>query len=69
MNKALFVCVHLIIVAYLSDIPRRRLVIKGDSARKQDEIAENSASFFIVLGVQHHHMGPWSSLIQKIIST
>ena len=38
-------------VAHLSDAPRRRLVVTGDSARIQDEITENSAWFFNVLGV------------------
>ena len=38
-------------VAHLSDGPRRRLVVTGDSARIQDETTENSAWFFNVLGV------------------
>ena len=38
-------------VAHLSDAPRRRLVVTEDSARIQDETAENSAWFFNVLGV------------------
>ena len=38
-------------VAHLSDAPRRRLVVTGDSARKHDETTENSAWFFNVLGV------------------
>ena len=38
-------------VAHLSDAPRRRLVVTGDSARIQDESTENSAWFFNVLGV------------------
>ena len=38
-------------VAHLSDAPRRRLVVRGDSARIQDETTENSAWFFNVLGV------------------
>ena len=38
-------------VAYLSNAPRRRLVVTGDSARIQDETTENSAWFFNVLGV------------------
>ena len=37
-------------VAHLSDAPRRRLVVTGDSARIQDETTENSAWFFNVLG-------------------
>ena len=38
-------------VAHLSDAPRRRLVVTGDSARIQDKTTENSAWFFNVLGV------------------
>ena len=38
-------------VAHLSDAPRRRLVVTGDSARIQDETTENSGWFFNVLGV------------------
>ena len=38
-------------VAHLSDSPRRRLVVTGDSARIQDETTENSAWFFNVLGI------------------
>ena len=38
-------------VAHLSDTPRKRLVVTGDSARVQDETAESSAWFFNVLGV------------------
>ena len=38
-------------VAHLSDAPRRRLVVTGDSARIRDETTENSAWFFNVLGV------------------
>ena len=38
-------------VAHLSDAPRRRLVVTGDSARIQVETTENSAWFFNVLGV------------------
>ena len=45
-------------VAHLSDAPRRRLVVTGDSARIQDETTEISAWFFNVLGVQHRHTGP-----------
>ena len=36
---------------HLSNAPRRRLVVTGDSARIQDETTENSAWFFNVLGV------------------
>ena len=45
-------------VAHLSDAPRRRLAVTGDSARIQDETTENSAWFFNVLGVYHRHTGP-----------
>ena len=38
-------------VAHLSDAPRRRLVVTGDSAKIQEERTENSAWFFNVLGV------------------
>ena len=38
-------------VAHLSDAPRRRLVVTGDSARIQDETTESSARFFNVLDV------------------
>ena len=38
-------------VAHLSDAPRRRLVVTGNSARIQDETTESSAWFFNVLGV------------------
>ena len=38
-------------VTHLSDAPRRRLVVKGDSARIQDETTESSAWFFNVLDV------------------
>ena len=37
--------------AHLSDAPRRRLAVTGDSARIQDETTESSAWFFHVLGV------------------
>ena len=49
----LVICVYLssLPVAHLSDAPRRRLVVTGDSARIQDETTENSAWFFNVLGV------------------
>ena len=45
------VYLSLLPVAHLSDAPRRRLVVTGDSARIQDETTENSAWFFNVLGV------------------
>ena len=38
-------------VAHLSDAPRRRLVVTGDSARIQDETTESSTLVFNVLGV------------------
>ena len=56
---AYFVYLSSLPVAHLSDTPRRRLVVKGDSARIQDETTENSAWFFNVLGVSHRHTGPW----------
>ena len=37
--------------AHLSDAPRRRLVVTGDSVRIQGETTEISAWFFNVLGV------------------
>ena len=40
-------------VANLSDAPRRRLVVTGDSARIYDEPTESCAWSFKVLGVQH----------------
>ena len=45
-------------VAHLSDDPRRRLVVTGNSARIQDETTESSTWFFNVLGVKHRHTGP-----------
>ena len=45
-------------VTHLSDAPRRRLVVTGDSARIQDKTTENSAWFFNVLGEWHSHRGP-----------
>ena len=52
-NLSLIISVYLssLPVAHLSDAPRRRLVVTGDSARIQDETTENSAWFFNVLGV------------------
>ena len=38
-------------IAHLSDAPRKRLVVTGDSARIQDVTIESSAWFFNVLGV------------------
>ena len=39
----IFVYLSSLPVAHLSDAPRRRLVVMGDSARIQDETTENSA--------------------------
>ena len=52
-KRGLIISVYLssLPVAHLSDAPRRRLVVTGDSARIQDETTENSAWFFNVLGV------------------
>ena len=47
----IFIYLSSLQVANLSDAPRGRLVVMGDSARIQDETAENSAWFFNVLGV------------------
>ena len=52
-------------VAYLSNAPRTRLFVMGDSARIQDETTENSAWFFNVLGVEHRHTGPWFNVSSK----
>ena len=53
LNLPLIISVYLssLPVAHLSDAPRRRLVVTGDSARIQDGTTENSAWFFNVLGV------------------
>ena len=42
----IFVYLSSLPVAHLSDAPRRRLVVTGDSARIQNETAESSAWFF-----------------------
>ena len=47
----IFVFLSSLPVGHLSDAPRRRLVVTGNSARIQDETTENSAWFFNVLGV------------------
>ena len=49
----LFVTLYLssLPAARLSDAPKRRLVVMGDSASIQDETIESSAWFFNVLGV------------------
>ena len=36
-----------IVATHLSDAPRRRLVVTGDSARIQDETTENSHSYIL----------------------
>ena len=56
----LFIFVYLssLPVAHLSDAPRRRLVVPGDSARIQDETTKSSVWFFNVLSVFHSHTGP-----------
>ena len=51
IDLIIFVYLSSLLVAHLSDAPRRRLVVMGDSARIQDETTENSAWFFNVLGV------------------
>ena len=45
-------------VVHLSDAPRRRLVVTGESARIQDETTESFAWFFNVHGVFNRHTGP-----------
>ena len=50
-NQIIFVYLSSLPVAPLSDAPRRRLVVTGDSARIQDETTESSAWFFNALGV------------------
>ena len=45
-NQIIFVYLSSLPVASLSDAPRRRLVVTGDSARIQDETTESSAWFF-----------------------
>ena len=49
--SVIFVYLSSLPVTLLSDAPRRRLVVTGDSAKIQDETTENSAWFFNVLGV------------------
>ena len=51
VDLIIFVYLSLLPVAHLSDAPRRRLVVTGDSAGIQDETTESSAWFFNVLGV------------------
>ena len=48
INYGLVISVYLsqLPVAHLSDAPRRRVVVTGDSTRIQDETTENSAWFF-----------------------
>ena len=59
-GKGLVISVYLssLSVAHLSNGPRRRLVVTGDSARIQDETNENSAWFCNMLGLKHRHTGP-----------
>ena len=40
-----------LLVAHLSEAPRRRLVVTVDSARIQEETTDDSAWFYNVLGV------------------
>ena len=47
----IFVYLSSLPVAHLSDAPRRRLVVTGDSARIRDETTESSSWFFKVLSV------------------
>ena len=47
----IFVYLSSLPVAHLSDAPRRRLVVSGDSARIMDETTENSTWFYNMLGV------------------
>ena len=47
----IFVYLSSLPVAHLSNAPRRRLVVMGDSATIQDKTTESSAWFFNVLGV------------------
>ena len=56
----LIICVYLssLPVAHMRDVPKRRLVVNGDSARIQDETTQSSAWFFYVLCVYHRHTGP-----------
>ena len=54
MNRYDFVCLRLSTVAtgsHVSEVPRIRLVVTGDSARIQDKTTESSAWFFNMLGV------------------
>ena len=54
MNRYDFVCLRLSTVAtgsHVSEAPRIRLVVTGDSARIQDKTTESSAWFFNMLGV------------------
>ena len=45
-------------ITQLSDAPRRRLFVTGESGRIQDETTENFAWFSNVLGVMHRHKRP-----------
>ena len=59
-EQAIVISVYLstLPVAHLSNAPRRRLVVAGDSASIQDGTTKNSAWFFNVLGEYHRHTGP-----------
>ena len=45
----IFIYLSFLPVAHLSDIPRRPLVVTGDSARVLDKASESSARFFNML--------------------
>ena len=53
LKQMLLISVYLssLPVPHLSDTPRRRLVVMGDSARIKDETTESSIWFFNMLGV------------------
>ena len=54
----IFVYLSSLPVAHLSDAPRKRLVVTGDSARIQDKTTDSTASFFNALSEKHRHTGP-----------
>ena len=49
LGLVIFIYLSLLPVAHLRNAPRRQLVVKGDSARIQDETTESLAWFFNVL--------------------
>ena len=53
LKNLMVISVYLLslLVAHMSDVPGRWLVVTGDSARIQYEITQSSAWFFNVLGV------------------